>query len=89
MIYNIVTVKFGNKYTSDFVNKLYRDIGYFSRGYYISGRFKFYCYTDNPEGLIPGIEVIDARYDPTLKAFGIKYDFLILLCPLNLAIIFT
>ena len=67
MIYNVITVKFGNKYDSEFVNKLYRDIGYFSRGYYISSRFKFYCYTDNPEGLIPGIEVIDARRDPTLK----------------------
>ena len=67
MIYNILTVKFGNKYDSEFVNKLYREICYFSRGYYINRWINFYCYTDNPEGLMHGINVIPAKTDPTLK----------------------
>ena len=67
MIYNVITVKFGNKYDSEFVNKLFREICYFSRGYYINRWFNFYCYTDNPEGLMHGINVIPAKTDPTLK----------------------
>lgn len=67
MIFNVITVKFGNKYDSEFVNRLFREICYFSRGYYVNGWFKFYCYTDDPEGLMHGINVIPAKTDPTLK----------------------
>ena len=67
MIFNVITVKFGNKYDSQFVNRLFREISYYSRGYYINGWFNFYCYTDNPEGLMHGINVISAKTDPTLK----------------------
>ena len=67
MIFNIITVKFGNKYDSRFVNRLFREISYHARGYYLAGWFKFYCYTDDPEGLSTGIEVIPAKKDPTLK----------------------
>lgn len=67
MTYSIVTVKFGTKYTSEFVNKLYSSIGYNSREYYKNSQYKFYCYTDDPTGLHSGIEVIPAKADPTLK----------------------
>lgn len=67
MIYSVVTVKFGNKYNSKFVNKLYSAIGYYSRGFYTTSQYKFYCYTDDPEGLSSGIEVISPKGNPTLK----------------------
>ena len=67
MTYNIITVKFGTKYDSEFVNKIYSAIGYFSRSYYTTSQYQFYCYTDNPEGLHPSIKVINEKKDPTLK----------------------
>lgn len=46
---NVVTVKIGSKYSSDYVNALYDSI-------YSSN---FYCYTDDSEGLNPNIKVIE------------------------------
>ena len=48
---NIVTVKTGTKYESNDVNILYRNI-------YTDN---FYCYTDDPEGLDPGIKVLSIK----------------------------
>jgi hypothetical protein len=47
---NILTVKWGDKYDSSYVNTLYHTIG---------EKSTFYCYTDDPVGLDPDINVID------------------------------
>lgn len=44
---NVLTVKFGDKYPSSHVNKLYDDVG-----------GNFYCYTDDSTDLNPNIKVI-------------------------------
>lgn len=44
---NILTVKFGDKYPSSYVNKLYDEVG-----------GNFYCYTDDPLDLNPNIKII-------------------------------
>ena len=41
-----LTLKFGERYSADYVNKLYKGIRRNS-----SDPFDFYCYTENPEGL--------------------------------------
>ena len=46
---NLLTVKFGDKYVSSWVNKLYEST---------PKNKNFYCYTDNPEGLHPDIKII-------------------------------
>ena len=47
---HFLCIKWGNKYTSDYVNNLH---GMVKRNY--SKRFKFICYTDEPEGINKGI----------------------------------
>jgi len=49
---NIVTIKFGEKYSPETVNTLYNDL----EKYYKD--FKFWCYTDNPKGLDSNIGII-------------------------------
>lgn len=61
-MFNIICVKFGKKYSSDFVNKLYMDLS----SYEPCNEFKFYCYTDNPEGINDSVNIIDP-IGPTLK----------------------
>jgi hypothetical protein len=61
-MYNVICVKFGTKYSSAFVNKLYDDITRHTKS-----PFKFYCYTDNPDGIKDGITVINPIKSPTLK----------------------
>lgn len=46
MSYNIITVKWGDKYSAEDVNKLY------------DPRYDFYCYTDDPKGLHESIKVL-------------------------------
>lgn len=53
---NILCLKWGSAYTSDYVNKLYRGV---KRN--LSGDFRFVCVTDDPHGLDEGI---DAREFP-------------------------
>ena len=48
---NILTVKFGNKFTHKHVNLLYNSI----KKHY-TGDFTFYCLTDNANGLDPDIK---------------------------------
>ena len=61
-MFNIICVKFGNKYTSDFVNKLYMDLVCHDP----INKFNFFCYTDNPEGINDSINIINP-IGPTLK----------------------
>jgi len=60
-------MKWGNKYSPDYVNNLY---GMVRRNY--SKRFKFVCYTDEPEGLDKHITV---RSIPDVKPLHPKYWF--------------
>lgn len=61
-MYNVICVKFGTKYSSDFVNKLYDDIKRLTKS-----EFKFFCYTDDPIGIKDGIIIIPPLGKPTLK----------------------
>lgn len=62
---HFLCIKWGNKYTSDYVNNLH---GMVKRNY--SKRFKFICYTDEPEGInkgittrpIPNVDPLHPRY---------------------------
>lgn len=48
---NIVTMKWGSRYPSSFVNKLYNSV---SRN--LDADFRFICFTENAEGLNSSIE---------------------------------
>lgn len=61
-MYDVICVKFGTKYSSEFVNKLYNDITRLTQS-----KFTFYCYTDNPSGIDPAIKIIEPLGKPTLK----------------------
>jgi hypothetical protein len=61
-MYNVVTVKFGTKYSADFVNKIYNDLVALTKA-----EFKFYCYTDDPAGIDPAINILKSPGRPTLK----------------------
>ena len=60
---NIICVKFGTKYSSEFVNKLFTDL---------NSRDNFYCYTDDSNGLDKSIKVIPDMGRPTLKVWWNK-----------------
>lgn len=64
---HFLCIKWGNKYTSDYVNNLH---GMVKRNY--TKRFKFICYTDEPEGIDKGITV---RPIPDVKPLHPKYWF--------------
>lgn len=55
---NIIFVKFGTKYNADHVNALHDQLKIFLDG-------KYYCYTDNPNGV--GIECVVPIKKPTLN----------------------
>lgn len=59
---NIITVKWGTRYGSEYVNILHRAVGR-----HLRGDFKFYCCTDNCDGLDTGIKTIPFPPDPGLK----------------------
>ena len=50
---NFITVKLGEKYTSTYVNRVFKMCKE-----HISYPFTFHCYTDNPIGIDPQIEII-------------------------------
>lgn len=50
---NILCVKWGKKYGADYVNKLFIGIKKNTRKL-----FSFYCFTDDPAGLNPEIQVV-------------------------------
>jgi len=51
---NILSVKIGTKYSSDMVNNLY-----IMCCKNITTPFKFFCYTDNPSGIHPEVNIIN------------------------------
>ena len=61
-MYNVICVKFGTKYSADFVNKLYYDIKRLTKA-----EFEFFCYTDDSTGINTEINVIPPLGKPTLK----------------------
>lgn len=61
-MYNVICVKFGTKYSADFVNKLYNDIKRLTKA-----EFEFFCYTDDPTDIEDGINIIPPLGKPTLK----------------------
>ena len=61
-MYNVICVKFGTKYGPEFVNKLYDDIKHHTKA-----PFKFHCYTDDPNGIKDGVNIINPLKAPTLK----------------------
>ena len=85
--YCITCLKIGDKFTSDYVNKLYTMVRHQTDA-------PFFCFTDNPEGIIDGVNVVlidvseyltwknwwAAWYKlflfvaPELKKFDRKYD---------------
>ena len=50
---NFITVKLGEKYTSTYVNRVFKMCKE-----HVSYPFTFHCYTDNPIGIDPQIEII-------------------------------
>lgn len=64
---NIITVKVGNRYSSDYVNKMYnmvrRNITY---------PYRFYCVTDNHEGLVGNIKVVPVPESISFTGWWVK-----------------
>lgn len=53
VIRNIICVKWGNKYSADDVNRLFRNAAKNA-----SGVIRFFCLTDNASGIVPEVETI-------------------------------
>lgn len=64
---NIIFVKHGTKYCADDVNRLYKSLLKYS-----PENTKFYCYTDNAEGLEQNINKIYIPHKPSLKKWWNK-----------------
>lgn len=67
---NIVCLKHGNKYSADYVNKLYNMV---KRN--ITVPYEFYCFTENRKGLDPNIKVIDLFLHPRIQGWWYKTYF--------------
>ena len=63
-MYNILCVKWGTKYSHECVNALYNSLK--------EHDYPFYCYTEDPTGLDPGINIIDIPSKPILKVWWNK-----------------
>lgn len=50
---NIICMKWGTRYPADYVNRLFNMV---SR--HLSGEFRFVCFTDDPKGVLPGVECL-------------------------------
>jgi hypothetical protein len=59
---NILCLKWGSRYPSDYANKLYRGVES-----NLERPFRFFCCTDNAEGLDPKIEIIPFPENPGVK----------------------
>lgn len=68
-MYNIVCVKWGDKYSADYVNKLYRMV---SRN--LNVPFTFHCYTEDPIGIHPDVNIVPIKTD--LEKWWLKLDLL-------------
>ena len=69
---HIFTLYYGNKFTKDNVNNLYKQI----KKYY-KGEFTFYCYTDKKEKFANGIRRIHLirEKNPNVREAWYKIDF--------------
>ena len=67
---NILTLKVGDKYSPDYVNRLYKGL---KRNSSVS--FDFYCYTENSDGLDENISVIELIKREEIKQHWYKFDF--------------
>ena len=61
---NIIFVKWGTKYSSEDVNTLYKSL--------VREDFDYYCYTDDPSGIDPNINIIPIPAKPALKVWWNK-----------------
>lgn len=71
--YNIITVKYGDKYSSEDVNRMYRMVEK-----NVSRPFTFYCMTDNSENLLSDINIVFLDESLDLESFWWKiclFDF--------------
>ena len=64
----ILTLKYGDKYSSDAVNSIYE---------HTEGKFNYVCVTDDPKGLAGDIGVLNIEHEPAgnmekLKLFQLK-----------------
>ena len=50
---NILTLKWGTLYSSEYVNRLYRGVKA-----HLSRPFRFVCVTDDPSGLADGVDAV-------------------------------
>ena len=64
---HVLCVKWGNKYTSEYVNVLYNMCKR-----HISLPFEFHCLTENPVGLAPGIQIISLPVHSGIKTWWSK-----------------
>ena len=56
---NVLCMKWGDYYTADYVNRLYAGV---RRN--LMRPFRFVCVTDDPSGLVPGVEAVPFPPDP-------------------------
>jgi len=61
---NVIFVKWGTKYSSEDVNTLYESL--------VREDFDYYCYTDDPSGIDPNINIIPIPAKPALKVWWNK-----------------
>jgi hypothetical protein len=64
---NIVCIKHGDKYSAEYVNKLYSMVKR-----YAPSEFIFYCLTEDPEGLSPEISIMQFPKDNPLEKWWNK-----------------
>ena len=64
---NIVCVKWGTKYNADYVNNLYAGV---KRNTTVD--FNFWCFTDDPEGIINGVKIVDLQHAKELESWWNK-----------------
>ena len=65
--YYVVCLKWGDKYSPEYVNKLYRMV---QRNLTIN--HEFICFTEQPANLVPGIRVIDLELIPGIEGWWYK-----------------
>jgi len=61
---NVVCMKWGDKYPSHYVNQLYAGVSRFLRR-----PFRFVCFTDDPSGILPEVEIQPMPKEPFEDAF--------------------
>lgn len=64
---NVLCLKFGNKYSSDYVNKLYNMVQR-----HLTVPHRFVCFTEDPQGLDPRIEIKTLPTNETIKGWWWK-----------------